>query len=121
VTFQGKGNDQIHVLRWDPESKFFTAQVSTPGELVMRLFNYPAWRVEVNGQVVATDSQDLTGQMVIPVHAGENQVRITFTRTRDRTVGGIVSGVTLMFILGVVAFERKGKAGPAAPFRSAAS
>lgn len=121
VTFQGKGNDQIHVLQWDPESKFFTAQVSTPGELVMRLFNYPAWRVEVNGQVVATDSQDLTGQMVIPVHAGENQVRITFTRTRDRTVGGIVSGVTLMFMLGVVAFERKGKAGPAAPFRSAAS
>ena len=88
VTFKGQGADQIHVLEWGPESKLFTAQVSSSGQLVLRLFNYPAWRVEVNGRVVTAASLDVTGQMTIPVKAGENQVRITFSRTRDRTIGG---------------------------------
>jgi hypothetical protein len=60
------------------------------------LFNYPGWRVEVNGQMVATTTRSVTGQMLIPVQAGENRVQITFTRTWDRTLGGIVSAVTAL-------------------------
>ena len=107
VTFQGAGADQIHVLRWAPESKLFTAQVTTPGDLVLRLFNYPAWRVEVNGRVVTTGSLDLTGQMTIPVETGSNQVRIMFTRTPDRTVGGVVSSITALLVVAIVFFQRK--------------
>ena len=107
VTFHGPGADQIHVLEWGPESKFFTAQVSSSGQLVLRLFNYPAWRVEVNGRVVTAASLDLTGQMTIPVKAGENQVRITFSRTRDRMIGGTVSGVSALLMVGLEAFRRK--------------
>jgi len=107
VTFKGQGADQIHVLEWGPESKLFTAQVSSSGQLVLRLFNYPAWRVEVNGRVVTAASLDLTGQMTIPVKAGENQVRVTFSRTRDRTIGGTVSGVSALLIVGLAAFRRK--------------
>ena len=68
----------------------------------MRLFNYPAWRVEVNGQVVATGKRDGTGQMLIPVQAGENRVQIRFTRTWDRTAGAIISVVTALFLGGFV-------------------
>jgi hypothetical protein len=107
VTFQGKGMDQIRVLQWAPESRLFTAQVGSPGELVLRLFNYPAWRVEVNGRVVTTGGLDLTGQMTVPVQAGNNQVQITFARTRDRTVGGIVSSVAGLFVVGLEVFRRK--------------
>jgi 6-pyruvoyl-tetrahydropterin synthase related domain len=107
VTFKGQGADQIHVLEWGPESKLFTAQVSSSGQLVLRLFNYPAWRVEVNGRVVTAASLDVTGQMTIPVKAGENQVRVTFSRTRDRTIGGTVSGVSALLIVGLAAFRGK--------------
>ena len=107
VTFQGQGADQIHVLEWGPESKFFTAQVGSSGQLLLRLFNYPAWRVEVNGRVVTAVSLDLNGQITIPVDAGENQVRITFSRTRDRMIGGIVSGVSGLLMVGLETFRRK--------------
>jgi hypothetical protein len=81
----------------------FTAYVSQPGQLVLRLLNYPAWLVDVNGQVVTTATRDVTGQMLIPVQAGENQVRIKFARTQDRTTGGMISIVTVLFMGGFVA------------------
>jgi len=89
---------QIRIQEWNAESKLFTADVSDSGQLVLRLLNYPAWRVEVNGKVVATDTREVTGQMLIPVQAGENRVRITFIRTRDRTVGAVISLVTALFL-----------------------
>jgi hypothetical protein len=99
VTFDGAGTARIHVRRWDPEAKLFTADVSEPGKLILRLFNYPAWKVEVNGRVVAAESQELTGQMMIPAGMGENSVRLRFTRTFDRTLGGIVSLLTAAALL----------------------
>jgi 6-pyruvoyl-tetrahydropterin synthase related domain len=90
----------IQIERWSAESKLFTAQVDRPDRLVLRLFNYPAWRVEVNGQLVEASTRDVTGQMLIPVPAGENRVQITFTRTWDRTLGGIISAVAAFFLAG---------------------
>jgi hypothetical protein len=90
---------RVQVQRWDPETKSFITQANQPGKLVLRLFNYPAWHVEVNGDKIETKTQDDTGQMLIPVAAGENRVRVTFTRTRDRTVGTIVSLVSAAGLL----------------------
>jgi hypothetical protein len=102
VTFAGEGRARIHVQQWDPEMKSFTAEVTEPGMLALRLFNYPAWRVEVNGRVVTTETADVTGQMLIPVRTGGNNVRIVFARTWDRTVGGVISITTLILLAFVV-------------------
>jgi hypothetical protein len=61
--------------------------------LALRLFRYPAWRAEVNGHMVQTESAD-TGQMLIPVEGGMNRVQIVFIRTWDRAVGGWISLLT---------------------------
>jgi 6-pyruvoyl-tetrahydropterin synthase related domain len=97
---------QIQIQRWSAESKVFTAQVERPTQLVLRLFNYPAWRVAVNGRIVATSTREVTGQMLIPVQAGENRVQITFTRTWDRTLGAIISGVTALFLGAIIVLRR---------------
>jgi hypothetical protein len=98
---------QLQIQQWNAESKMFTAVLTRPGQLVLRLFNYPAWSVEVNGQAVATSTRDITGQMLIPVQAGENRVQINFTRTWDRTLGGMISLVTALSLGVFVAFQRK--------------
>jgi hypothetical protein len=66
------------------------------GKLLLRLFNYPAWQVEVNGNVVSAETREITGQMLVPVQAGENQVQITFVRTGDRLAGGVISLLALL-------------------------
>jgi hypothetical protein len=107
VSFEGEGSSRIHVTEWAPESKAFTVGVGKSGKLVLKLFNYPAWRVEVNGRPVEAQTHEVTGQMIIPIEEGENQVRIKFARTPDRTVGGFISfGAGILLLAGVL-FSRR--------------
>ena len=96
VAVQGGGKARVNIERWQAESKEFVADVSSPANLVLHLFNYPAWHVVVNGHTVQAASQGTTGQMLIPVSAGENRVRMSFATTWDRTLGGIISLIALV-------------------------
>jgi 6-pyruvoyl-tetrahydropterin synthase related domain len=98
---------RIEIQKWTAEAKSFTVKASQPGNAVLRLFIYPAWRAEVNGQVVETDNQDYTGQMLVPVDTGENRVRVTLVRTRDQIVGDLISGTTAALLFGFLLWQRK--------------
>ena len=87
----------VEEMTWGPLEKYFVIHVSEPETMTLRLFNYPAWGVTVNGRSVETQTADVTGQMVIPVSAGSSDVRIRFRRTKDRTVGNVIS---LAFLVG---------------------
>jgi len=98
------GSSSVRIQGWRAQTKTFSVDVNNPGMLLPRLFAYPAWRVEVNGQVVQTHSEPVTGQMTIPVTAGHNQVKITFERTRDQRLGDAISvGTALLLIFAGVA------------------
>jgi 6-pyruvoyl-tetrahydropterin synthase related domain len=99
VTVDGPARAAIHVLQWDPQLRLFTAEMSAPDNLALRLFNYPAWRIEVNGRLVGAGEREDTGQMLIPVVAGTNRVQITFIRTWDRRAGGWISIIAIVLVL----------------------
>jgi hypothetical protein len=104
VTVDGSGSAHaaIRILSWNAESKLFSAEMSEPANVAVRLFNYPAWRVEDNGRVVQAGAREGAGQMLIPLEAGSNRVQITFVRTWDRKVGGwisIISALAMIFWL----------------------
>lgn len=96
VTVEGPARAAIRVLTWSAESKSFMAEMSAADQLAVRLFRYPAWRVEVNGRVVETAAHAGPGQMLVPVEAGANRVEIHFMRTWDRTAGGWISFTTVL-------------------------
>jgi len=99
VTVDGPAHAAIDVLRWDAEARVFTAQMSAPDQLAVRLFRYPAWKAEVNGHEVETSARPATGQMLVPVAAGVNRVQLTFVRTWDRTLGGWISSFAGLSVL----------------------
>jgi len=99
VRVDGEAHAAIHVYYWNPESMMFTAEMSAPDQLALRLLRYPAWKVEVNGRVVETAAREETGQMLVPVEAGMNRVQITFVRTWDRTAGGWISIVAVLCLI----------------------
>lgn len=99
VAVEGLAHAQIHVLQWDAESRIFTAEMSAPSNLALHLFNYPAWRVVVNGREVRAGTRQDTGQMLVPVERGANRVEIEFTHTRDRILGASISIATLFLIM----------------------
>ncbi len=91
VTVLGPAHAAIRVSQWSPERKVFSAELSAPDRLAVKLFPYPAWRVEVNGREVKTVAREGSGQMLVPVEAGMNHVEVRFVRTWDRTAGGWIS------------------------------
>lgn len=100
VKVEGTAHAVIHVYKWDAESKYFTVDMSAPDRVAVKLFAYPAWKAEVNGRAVPTGKLESTGQILVPVEAGINRVQITFARTWDRKLGGWISFVTLLLIVG---------------------
>jgi len=87
------------ILDWSAVSKHVKVNTSEAGNLVLRLFNYPAWEVKINGQPVQAETSDVTGQMVIPVKAGTSSVEIRFRRTPDRAIGDALSMASIAVFL----------------------
>jgi hypothetical protein len=107
VAFRGNGDAKISIQEWNPEKRAIVANASAPGKLVLRLFNYPLWKVEVNGHSVQTEIAPQTGQMILPITAGENRVHIIFADGRDRKVGLILSAIAFIFLVFLFAIWTK--------------
>jgi 6-pyruvoyl-tetrahydropterin synthase related domain len=86
----------IGIKEWTAESKVFTVDVSRPEQLRLRLFNYPAWKAEINGRAGGLRTQPGTGEIVIPVSAGTNEVTVTLVQSPDRLAGGLISLLALL-------------------------
>ncbi len=108
VTLNGAGQAAIHVQRWGAEDKEFTVEMRESGQVALRLFQFPAWRVEVNGLAATTGAREDTGQMLVPLGAGISHVRVRFARTWDRTLGGWASVGALLILILMYIRERWG-------------
>jgi hypothetical protein len=98
VADDGGAPVQSEIIEWRPNQKHFIVHAPQPQRLELRVFNYPAWRVLVNGQPVQAQSSSVTEQMIIPVPEGTSDVRIQFARTTDRVIGDGISIVSLMVL-----------------------
>jgi hypothetical protein len=112
VTVDGPAHAAIRILAWNAESKLFIAELSAPASVAVRLFNYPAWQVAVNGRVLRAGDREGSGQMLVPLEAGSNRVQITFIRTWDRKMGAWISAVTTGAMLVWMFFALKKKHAP---------
>ena len=79
------------IVKWNATEKQFRIVAESPANVIVRLFNYPAWRVTVNGRQVKTKTSPGTGLMIVPLEAGTNKVQISFATTPDRKLGGAIS------------------------------
>ena len=95
------------VAQWEAEDKRFVVQSAQPTVLALRLFDYPAWKTSVNGKPVTTARREGTGQLLVPVPAGSSEVRVRFSQTWDRKLGGIISLVSFGIFLTACLLARK--------------
>jgi hypothetical protein len=107
VAWHGSGKMHVQEKLWKPECKEFTVAVSGPGSLVLRLFNFPAWNVRVNGHLVATQTTEESGQMIIPVSAGKDDIRIALSRTWDRKLGAAITAIAFVLALLLLWTEKR--------------
>jgi hypothetical protein len=89
----------------------WTVSVVTPepGYAVLRLMDYPSWRVTVDGQQVKSRPSREDGLMAVPVEAGSHVMEVQWTATRDVAAGRAVSAIALLALTLVAMLERKGR------------
>jgi hypothetical protein len=99
---------RVQIDKWTTEEKTLRVDSPAPARLALRLLNYPAWRVEVNGASIVPGRPDNFNQMVIPIAAGSSTIHVHFARTPDRTLGMLNSilSVLLTVVLLLVARTR---------------
>ena len=97
----------VSYATWTVEHRSFTVKANDDVSAVVRLLNYPAWDVRVDGKRVQPGYADTTGQMVLPIPEGVHSVDIRFRRTWDRTLGGVVSIIAGLALLASLVFVRR--------------
>ena len=66
--------------------------------MALRVVNYPAWRVSVNGEKVVPERLGDVNQMVVRVGAGNSLIAVRFTRTPDRTAGDLITALSIAIV-----------------------
>jgi hypothetical protein len=97
----------VQIRRWTTEQKEIQVDTPSKARIALRLLNYPAWRVEVNGKAVQPERMDDVNQMVIPVAEDHSDIRVRFTRTTDRAVGDTISAISSFSVVVLLWLGRK--------------
>jgi len=92
----------VAIDTWTAEYRALRASTAQAARVAVRLVDYPAWRVTVDGKPIAVEHAPGTAQMIVPVPAGQSRVEIRFTRTMDRTIGGFVSVLSACGSIGLL-------------------
>ncbi|MGC2637885.1 MAG: hypothetical protein WA294_11955 [Acidobacteriaceae bacterium] len=102
----------VQIVRWHTEH--MTAMVTSPqaGFAVLRLMDYPAWRVTRNGEEVRGVVRRSDGTMAIPVAAGVSRIDVRWHTTPDQWAGYALSLAALAIMLACVFAERRRNSGP---------
>jgi hypothetical protein len=101
----------IAIHRRTPERIDATIATTTPGYAVLRLMDYPAWRIVLNNSKLQTHPTRNDGLLVIPVSAGENTIDIRWRATPDQEAGMALSLAALAFTLIYAWSERRNRSG----------
>jgi hypothetical protein len=98
---------RLSVERWTAEEKAFSAESVSNVTLALRLLNYPAWNIRVDGATVQFDSRQDTAQILVPLTQGTHRVEVRFCRTRDRTLGAAVSSFSAIGLIALAWVARR--------------
>jgi hypothetical protein len=98
----GAPKADIHITRWTAEEKDLRVTSRKPLRVGLRLLNYPAWRVEVNGKAVIPQRAETNGQIILSLSPGTQRVTAKFVRTADRKLGNVISVAALLTLLALL-------------------
>jgi hypothetical protein len=90
---------EIHIERWTSEERDLRVTSREPMRVALRLLDYPAWRVEVNGKAVTPQYAETNGQIILPLSPGTERITVRFVRTPDRKLGIAISVMAVLVLL----------------------
>ena len=94
---------------WNAEHWVVTLSTPENGYAVLRLMDYPAWQVSVDGRQIQNRPVREDGLMAVPVMKGSHTLEVQWRATRDILTGRALTGLTLLALAGTVVLERRAR------------
>lgn len=85
--------------------------VTTPATVQVRVYDYPGWQVRVNGQLISHRTSSPYGLVEVEIPPGRHRIDVWMGSTPTRTAGMLISGFTLMGLLGLWGWSKWRKFG----------
>ena len=101
---------KIQIESWETNNHKVLVEAPAPARVALRLLNYPAWQVTVNGKGVAPEKPDDLDQMLVPIEAGKSEIQVRFVCTTDQTAGIALSVFSLLLAAGLLPPRKSRKA-----------
>jgi hypothetical protein len=92
---------KIQVELWRTDNHKLFVESSVPTRVALRLLNYPAWQVAVNGKALTPERPDDLDQMLVPIESGKSEIQVRFVRTTDQSAGIALSVLSLLIATGL--------------------
>ncbi len=96
----------VNVKRWNAEHWTVSVVTAETGYAVLRLMDYPSWRVTVDDKPALGRPMRDDGLMTIPIIAGNHVMEVQWAATRDVIAGRTISAIALLALAIVVMLER---------------
>jgi hypothetical protein len=92
----------VHIEKWTAEEKILRVTSREPLRVGLRLVDYPAWGVEVNGKAVKPEHAETNGEMILTLTPGTERITVRFVRTPDRILGDAISLLGVLTLLALL-------------------
>ncbi|HEY6268518.1 MAG TPA: hypothetical protein VIX11_09500 [Candidatus Acidoferrum sp.] len=93
---------EIHIDQWTAEEKNVRVTSYVPLKVGLRLLDYPAWRVQLNGKLTSPERGETNSQMIFSVGPGTQRITVRFVRTPDRKLGIAISMAAVLILLALL-------------------
>jgi hypothetical protein len=95
------GRGQVETLRVGGASVAAQVTVTEPATVLFYTYDFPGWQATVDGQLVPHRSEPPYGLIAVDVSPGTHQVTIRHGTTPARTVGTILSLLSVLVVIGL--------------------
>ena len=101
------GQGKIVNLETSLDKQVFQVKAESKVGVLSHTLYFPGWRLFVDGreETIQFQDQNYRGLITFPLETGEHQVKIEFTRTKDRILAEMISFVSLSFWLGLLTIK----------------
>jgi hypothetical protein len=93
---------EIRIDQWTAEEKNVRVTSYGPLKVGLRLLDYPAWRVQLNGKLTSPERGETNSQMIFSLGPGTQRITVHFVRTADRKLGIAISMVAVLILLALL-------------------
>jgi hypothetical protein len=98
---------KVDAKRWNGEHWLVSIVTPEAGYAVLRLMDYPAWRVTVDGKPAQDRPEREDGLMAVPVMAGSHAIEVQWSASSDVIAGREISVIALLALPLVAMLERR--------------